>query len=261
MACCPPGSWGACDSPAGYVNKGKNEALGPTLNGYVVRPATGTKNGKAIVVFTDLFGNDSGRVKAICDDYAEKLDCLVVLPNTLEGDEWKEAWGMPNQPIYNLLWFIPWCIRHNTNKTMALFESDIRQFFQKESIESFGMASFCYGACSAAALSSLPGAKAHVGFHPSYQVFSLSFGPSMAQTLSAVKCPQLYCVAANDQVTPGGPAEVTVRDVAKQEVVVNEYPNQRHGWVNRGDVSKPEVASDVIKALHQGEMFFKKYLV
>jgi len=76
-----------------------------------------------------------------------------------------------------------------------------------------------------------------------------------------VKCPQLYCVANNDQVRPGDQAEKTVRDVAKQEVTIHAYPNQKHGWVNRGDVSKPEVQEDVVKALHEGEMFFKKYLV
>ena len=154
MACCPPGSWGACEPPAGYKPKGKDEPLGSNLNGYVVRPAS-NENNKAIIVFTDLFGNDSGRVKAICDDFSEKLNCLVILPNTLENDEWKEAWGMPNQPFYNLFWFIPWCRRHNTNKTMALWKSDIKPFLDKEKIDGFGLVGFCYGSCSAAALSSV----------------------------------------------------------------------------------------------------------
>ena len=92
-------------------------------------------------------------------------------------------------------------------------------------------------------------------------MFSISFGPSLAKTLGGVKCPQLYCPGLNDQVTPGGEAEVIVRDVAKQEVIVHEYKNQRHGWVNRGDVSQPTVQEGVVAALHEGEMFLRKHVL
>ena len=107
----------------------------------------------------------------------------------------------------------------------------------------------------------MPGAKAHVGFHPSHSVYALSFAGSLTQNLAKVKCPQLYLVAAGDQVKPGDASETTVRDVAKQPVTVHLYAKQRHGWVNRGDVSKPEVLEDVEKALTEGCDFLKKYLL
>jgi hypothetical protein len=151
--CCPPGSWGAAAPPAGYVNKGKREMLGTKLSAYVVRPSSGGKSGKAIIACPDIFGEASGRTKAICDDYAEKLDCMVILPGFLENDEWKEAWGMPDNPIYNLLWFIPFCVRHNNKKILLAYESDIKGFLAKEGITSFAMISFCYGALAAEALS------------------------------------------------------------------------------------------------------------
>ena len=151
--CCPPGSWGAATPPAGYENKGSHEMLGPNLRGYVVRPSSGNKSDKAVIACPDIFGEASGRTRAICDDYAEKLDCMVILPGFLDNDEWQEAWGMPQSPIYNLLWFIPFCIRHNNNKTLKLYETDIKGFLEKEGITSFGVISFCYGALPAEALS------------------------------------------------------------------------------------------------------------
>jgi len=248
--CCPPGSWGAASPPEGYVNKGKKEALGANLNGYVVRPSSGKKSNKAVIACMDIFGENSGRTKAICDDLAEKLDCLVVLPNFLENDEWKESWGMPNKPVYNLLWFIPWCIRHNGNKTLALYESDLKPFFAKEGIDSFGMISFCWGALCAEALCTLPGAKAHAGCHPSHGAYPISFGKSMPQTLSEVKCPQLWLAAHHDQVKPGDEGVLAVTNGAKQPCQVVVYENQVHGWINRGDVKRPEVLADVEKALN-----------
>ena len=154
--CCPPGSWGAAAPPEGYVNKGKHEQLGPNLNGYVVRPSSGNKSGRAIIACPDIYGESSGRTKAICDDFAEKLDCLVVLPGFLENDAWQESWGITGNVFYtayNLIWFIPWCVRHNNNKTRALYESDLKGFLAKEEIKAFGVFSFCWGALPGVALS------------------------------------------------------------------------------------------------------------
>lgn len=167
---------------------------------------------------------------------------------------------MPNKPITNLFWFIPWCIRYNANKTKAVYESDVKPFLAKHGIEKVGVFSFCWGATAGIGISAFPEVKCHVGFHPSTQVYSLSFGPSMEKALSEVVCPQIYLVAKNDQVSPGGDAEKFVKDKAKQECVVHLYENQVHGWVNRGDVSVPGVKDDVEKALHEAEEYFNKYL-
>lgn len=105
----------------------------------------------------------------------------------------------------------------------------------------------------------MPGAKAHVGFHPSHATYPISF-TSLEKALGAVKCPQMYLVAANDQVKPGDKSELAIRNGAKQEVSITLYDKQQHGWVNRGDVTKPEVAADVERALNQACEFIGKYL-
>lgn len=65
----------------------------------------------------------------------------------------------------------------------------------------------------------------------------------------------------NDQVRPGDTSELAVRDGAKQPIEIVVFDRQAHGWVNRGDVSKPEVKEDVEKALNMACDFFKKHLV
>jgi len=83
----------------------------------------------------------------------------------------------------------------------------------------------------------------------------------MEKTLSVVQCPQLYCVGANDDVTPESECVSVIREKAKQEITVTVYSKQRHGWVNRGDLTKSEVAEGVEQALMEAETFFKKYLM
>jgi len=153
MSCCPPGAWGACSPPEGYQNKGKVERLGPNLTAYIARPSSGAKSNKCLLAFTDIYGNNSGRVKAICDDYAEHLDCPVILVDYLENDEWREEWGAPNQPFHNLLWFFPYLWRHNNIKTLQLYTTDIKPFLDKEGIKSFGLFGFCAGSVHSATLS------------------------------------------------------------------------------------------------------------
>lgn len=260
--CCPPGSWAACSAPADYVPKGAVAQLGPTLNAYVCKPATNSSPTKAIVVIPDIFGIDSGRTRAICDDFAERLGCVVILPLFFEilGGAWPSAWGMPNQPWYNMFWFLPWLVRVNLNKTAPIMDGELLPYLKAQGISEFAAASFCWGSTVGAHLSSLPECRGMLGFHPSYAVLGPSFGPSQAQLLSKVACKQLYLVGANDMAFPGCDAQKTIQNVAKQECEIIVFDKQVHGWVNRGDVTKPAVVGDVERALTLAEGFFKQVL-
>jgi dienelactone hydrolase len=175
-----------------------------------------------------------------------------------KNDAWPENWGLPTSPWYNLFWAVPHLVRNNLNKMTPLVEKEVKPFLDKENIQTFGALSFCWGATVGAQLSTMPGCVGHVGCHPSYVVMGLSFGPSQHAVLSKVQCPQLYLPANKDIVFPDCPAQKSVQDVAKQECVVKVFERQVHGFVNRGDVSLPEVKEDVEAALCQAEEFFKK---
>jgi dienelactone hydrolase len=73
-----------------YTNKGEVVEVSASLKAYVVRPeGTSAASDKVLIVVEDIFGVDSGRTKAICDDMAERLGCIVVLPLLLERLERK----------------------------------------------------------------------------------------------------------------------------------------------------------------------------
>ncbi|KAH9260132.1 hypothetical protein BASA81_001907 [Batrachochytrium salamandrivorans] len=260
--CCPPDAWGACSAPSEYVNKGVRTQLGPKLSAFVSKPADNSSPTKAIVVIPDIFGIDSGRTRAICDDFAQRLGCVVVLPLFLEtlGGAWPSEWGMPNQPWYNLLWFIPWLIRMNLNKTGPLVDSELMPYLKSQGISEFAVTSFCWGATVGAYLSTLPECRGQISFHPSYNALGPSFGPSQSQLLSKITCKQLYLPGANDQAYPGCEAQKIIQNVAKQECEVIVFDKQVHGWVNRGDVTKPAVVGDVERALKLAEDFLKQVL-
>lgn len=74
-ACCPPGSWPALQ--LNYTPKGKIVDIGG-VSLYEVGSGT-----KALVLFEDIFGIESGRHKTIADTYAE-LGFKVYLPEFLE---------------------------------------------------------------------------------------------------------------------------------------------------------------------------------
>jgi len=255
--CCPPGSWGAVAPPAEYKNKGSMEAVGK-IKAYVVRPST--PSNKALICVPDIFGLDSGRTKAICDDYSEKLGCLVIMPDILGNDVYDMSWGWPNANMGNMLWFMRWCTRHNPNKEIGVFKANVKPFLEKEKIEKFACFTFCWGALIGAALSALPECKGQVGFHPSYNAFQATFFASKATILGSIKCPQLYLPGNNDIVKPNGEFDTFIREKTSQEVTVHVYEKEMHGFVNRGDVSNPDVAKDVQAALEEGEVFLTKVL-
>jgi dienelactone hydrolase len=182
---------------------------------------------------------------------------------------------MPDKPLYNLIWFLPWAARHNLTKLTPLLQNDLMGFLKdKHGATKFAAMTFCWGVAVGAQLSTMDGAfvcevntlftnvmclgcVGHFGCHPSFNVFGVSYGPSQASVLGAIKCKQAYVAGKADVMTPECDAHKLIRDVAKVEVSLKVYQDQTHGWVNRGDVSVPAVQADVERALNEAEAFFK----
>jgi hypothetical protein len=68
MPCCPKGSWPALKSSYQGVGKAIDIASDESKSNTLVGYAVGSENAKgALVCFPDIFGLDSGRTRAICD--------------------------------------------------------------------------------------------------------------------------------------------------------------------------------------------------
>ena len=115
-----------------------------------------------------------------------------------------------------------------------------------------------------------------VGFHPSPSAELLRGGTPgrlVARAARGGRCAILLCPAGNDppDVQPGGAADRVLRGegcaaldanaTSSYPHAVRAFPEQLHGWVNRGDLRCPAVARDVEGALALGLGFLRRHLL
>ena len=76
--------------------------------------------------------------------------------------------------------------------------------------------------------------------------------------LKNIKSPQLFMPAGADpdSVKRSGLS----KEVLGDGIEIIEFPDMRHGWTTRGDLSDPTVERDVKKAFNFVLAFFGKYL-
>ena len=68
---------------ANYATKGTLETDPSTGFSYYSVGALSTQDSKAIIMISDIFGWNSGRLRAIADMFSEKTNSLVVIPMLL----------------------------------------------------------------------------------------------------------------------------------------------------------------------------------
>jgi len=77
MSCCPAGSWPALQAPTDYKRQGKVGVIHGDIQAYTVGSTAGAK--RAILVLTDIFGIDSGRVQAVTINWQKNMMPCVSL--------------------------------------------------------------------------------------------------------------------------------------------------------------------------------------
>ena len=100
--------------------------------------------------------------------------------------------------------------------------------------------------------------KAGISMHPSHpNVFKL-LNEDEEIILKNVKSPQLFMPSGTDgdSVKMNGLSHQILGDFAE----ITEFPDMRHGWTVRGDLSDPIIDRDVKKAFNFVLSFFGKYL-
>jgi len=188
--CCPPGSLPASIPPTDYKVKGQMEDW-KGVKVYVSGNKE-SKTGKAIFIFSDVFGSDSGRIRQIADEWA-LAGYFTVIPEFFENDPCPYAEGADPNVVK------AWQERHSWNQAgpiaMTVYEQLKALGFSK-----FGAVGFCYGAFGVLKFSTGL-VSAGVIFHPSHPRTCERFSLSEADLVEAVKCPQLLCPAGNDGPT------------------------------------------------------------
>ncbi|TMW65299.1 hypothetical protein Poli38472_007941 [Pythium oligandrum] len=241
MSCCPSDAEPARASApsASGVTRYHHTTL------YVAGPPTATVG---VLAFPDIFGLDSGRAKQDADRLGE-LGYAIAFVDIGDGEYIDPDKERPDM--------VAWFKTRDFDAVLLPRIQDAITYLQKEAkVEQICSYGYCWGAWVGARLSAVEGplVKGHVSFHPSWRVEQLLYGDGAIEQLTErVHVPQLLLSAENDQdiVKEHGAVQKILSSreskiSARSRVV--DFPDVKHGWVNRGDLDDPVVKASVDKA-------------
>lgn len=261
--CCPKDSLGP-------LLKGNEKAKGTKIKSaegvefYVAENSMKYDRGVAVVMYSDVWGWDSGRVRVLADYFANALKCLVVVPKLqppLEGGTDGDA--LPPSFEINAETrptFMKW-IKDNGTETFAARNAALYSDLKKRGIKACFAVGFCWGGWASfrTAAAVLLELKGILIYHPSVQLEGV-FGGDPSKLASQVKCPVALHVCSNDDAklydkTSG----VIVKTLRKNGVAtqVEYYPDMLHGFMTRGDMSNALVNRDVLRGIELGVAFIR----
>lgn len=197
-----------------------------------------------LIAYTDVFGPDSGRIKADADRLG-KLGYSVAVVDLTGGD-----YADPN----DLSKVNDWVKKYPYDIIQKGVKDAITYLKTERGAQTLASYGYCWGAWIGAKQSTTEDVlKGHVSFHPSWEIETMHAGGlTVDQLAQGVKAPQVLLAASNDGefVRQGGSVEKILKsraDVGPLSNVV-DFPDQIHGWVNRGNLSDPVVKAGVEKA-------------
>jgi len=273
MACCPPGSTGPAKLSSESL-KGQMETIESEIPCYCSgSPLESSK--RVVLLYTDVFGIDTGHHKAIADRLAEKLGTKtsVLIPDFFRGKPIvKHTSWLPLAINVAFLYFpqILWnCKFRVTDKSL---EKDITKvvlpWLRKKTNGTidqtgFSCVGFCFGGWLVGMTLALPDvpAKCGIGIHPAFKVEKLNGRSEIDLAVKIGSKPILLLPAGNDDLKPGNAVVDTLaeaRGVSPEEVSI-PFPTMIHGWVTRGDSEDPEINECQNKALQLTVDFIEKH--
>lgn len=254
MSCCPVTALPAVQGDGGVT--GSLQTFNNTTL-YVAAPTGGVRSARVgLIGIPDIFGLDSGRVKADAEHLA-KLGYAVTVVDATHGD-----YLVPGK----LSGLKDWVAKNSFENVLGASLQDAIAFlkseFQVASIVSYG---YCWGGWVGAQQSALPEPmlKGNISFHPSWALENMLRGDGAVEKLAErINAPQLLLAAKDDPafVRENGSVITILQsktgDVSKHSSAL-DFPDVNHGWVNRGDLGKPEVKASVAKAWHTALKFIQ----
>lgn len=260
MTCCPPESLPSLVSnPAAGVQGAKGSVGG--VDCYI----TGASTTSCVIIFSDVWGWDSGRIRELADEVAEDGH-LVVIPKLLQPalEGGTDGDGLP--PDFDLgarmADFGPWVSQNPWSKLEPQVSSLLDEINDR-GISKIGCMGTCWGAWATFHTGATGRIACGVNCHPSVGLEGMMGGSDMALA-DTVQCPMMMLPAAGDpdNTKPGG--EMNKLFDTKPfgaQCYYQEFAEMEHGWVPRGDVSDEKVARDVKAAMVLAKDYFKTHLL
>ena len=248
MSCCPKGSWGALKTDEPLT--GRTETVG-SVEAYVSGDAGADK---ALVLFVDIFGIESGRTRQIADWFAAQ-GYYVVVPDLLEADAMEPSDKLGEQ--------LPaWAKKHGFAAIKPHIAATVAHL-KAAGFEKAGCLGFCYGVWAifhTLADDELKGAfAAAVGAHPSLQLEGFHDGDP-EQMGAAVRTPTLLHSCANDKPYVKSDGSVP-KSMKENDVTIEVHDvDEQHGFLNRGDCSNATTKAAVQLALERSLTFLDTHV-
>jgi len=236
---------------------------------YVATPrdANKLKEGKVIVIFTDVFGIAINNNKLIADLLANEGGYTVYVPDIFNGELvahdaidlsksetppttffQKFSVGLSFVPI------IPWFIRHRQSVTQPIVDKVLHHLKNREDIKRIGAVGYCFGG----KYSILAGATDFVDVVAAVH-------PSMVgiNDIKAITKPIAFLCAEHDQVFTEAlrlQSEKALKEAAVVPHSFKVYPGTVHGFAARPNFGVPEIKSAFEDVHKQLIIHFDEYL-
>ena len=269
MSCCPPGSIGAAPLSS-HQPKGRVETIEHSSSPEKNLPCywTGKADSRRVILlFTDVFGVDSGNHKAVADRLSDAMNAIVIIPDLFRGKP--ILTDIPYLPVaikttLSLL-RIAWAVKFRV--TSDAIDEDLRDMLlpwvqSKTSTPHVSCMGFCFGGWVITKALSLSQVRCGVGLHPSFRLEDIIGGTPEKAAERVGSKPILLLPAINDDLKANEHPAVKIlaeaRQIPEDEVSVT-FPTMKHGWVTRGDSNDPEVAACQTKALQMVVDFINKH--
>ena len=232
-----------------------------------VDSSTSNKKHRVVVVFTDVYGLESGNHKAFCDTIQEELNksfpTTVYCPDLFYGHPLMRQWGLPDGINLFLggLWSILWglkgrCSAVKIDKMLTeIIEPNVKATGCNLPV---GVVGFCFGGWVVARALALNSTNSIFGFgvgiHPGLNVESLVRGGTSEMDLAerTRNKPILFLPAKQDVLVK--PTSDIVKYMARRRATSPDkisvaFESMPHGFVARGDYLGSEYKEAQEKAI------------
>ncbi|CAE8616838.1 unnamed protein product [Polarella glacialis] len=274
--CCPRGAYGPLANVSSKGLRGSYQEIGNGTLGYVVGGGEGVDKG--IIMFSDIFGFDTGRHMQICDMLAERCGCVVICPDFFHSraPQLDRPMRLNASTVLAMLTRMPRLIHVLRSTKWPGIRQDLDAavaFLKARGVARAAGLGFCWGGYA------LWRASGEEDLAPGFLVCGASCHPSVhncagmsgdpltpMEIVSRVRCPQLVLSSKGEPEDwwPGGAVEAAVRGLGDSATaagsVFRVFEAREHGFVCRGDLDNAAVSQDVDAALEAVVDFFKDKL-
>jgi len=227
--------------------------------------------GKIVIIFyPDVWGWNSGRVRALADHFSEQLLCTTVVPKLqppmgkgTDGDALPQDFELNDKTMATLGGYLV----KNGTKTFVERNTALVEELKGQGFSIFFGIGTCWGGWACFKATNLcPGLfSGHVIFHPSVHIDGM-LGGDPVKLASKMDCPVYFNTTSNDRMEMYDPekGKLTAALQANKKIASKcrntHYPDMVHGFFLRGDSKNPKVARDVTKGCADGVDFIKSLL-